>query len=117
MYILQPDYLVRPYFAAGALVRFLFPSEERETEFGIDEVSPFGFFPVIGLELALQMNLKLFAEYQPTFYFIIDDPDLLREYYNFIEIFEENRPPHWVIGPFLFDPTSFNIGVRWLLPF
>ena len=112
-YFNAPDRYFRPYFALGAVWRFITASGY----WGLEPIAPFALQPVMGCEYGRGRKLKVFAEYSPYFYWA-------PERYLFELSLPEDRNPSFLYFPFRDDLVDwavaweifvFQVGVRWRL--
>jgi hypothetical protein len=106
----DPDKNFRPYFALGAVWRFI----TAEGYWGLEPVAPFAAQPILGCEYSQGQKVKLYAEYAPYFYFAPDrglfslsvplDHDIA---FIYLPILDNQVDWAWIWEIFV-----FNVGVR-----
>jgi hypothetical protein len=104
LYLRPSDRLLRFYAGLGAFLRIV---HATGTALTLDPVSPFALHAVLGTELRLSPNGRLYLEYTPTF-FQTTLPDQFRASLG------PDTVPGWIFGPAeAFSMFSFRIGYRW----
>ncbi len=114
LYINRPEDIIRLYVSGGAFLRIVNYIDIKEPErsyAGFEELSFFGFYPLLGFEVSSSPHIRLYLEYCPIFY-LLQEPELGSAYYEYLQEIGGSMPPYVLVGPLLIDFTNINIGLR-----
>jgi hypothetical protein len=101
---------LRLYAGAGSFLRL----SSHDGGIALEEQSAWGFFPLLGVEWQINLRFGFFLEHAPLF-FVLKDPDTIREYYSERARLEGSSTPYLWFGDLLADFASFTVGGRFYL--